>query len=275
MSTQALDSSSFLRSSFGSSNFDQKVNKGSLIHTAKKAAAVTSVVLGGASLITGFALISVATYGLAIPIVVPFILGGIGATGVTGGCFGLGCIKVNRAAEKVLNAAKLVQNGAVNLEQTYDKQGVITTTLTENLKNLDIQTKQLAKKLGNGDQSLKEVDQKIGQTEKQKKELNENLNKIQSLTISLNKALEKLQNLPTSDREMQLLRQLIVEVHEKLDKLNKNFPRMEQKVGEHNKSLQQLVDVLSSLQKNPALRDLRPSSELEKIATAIQMKNRM
>lgn len=270
MSTQALHSSSSFPSQYDPQGFDKKVHKSSFVDTVKKTAAVTGIALGGASLVTGFVLVSVATGGVAIPIAAPFILGSMGAAGVTSGCFGLGCIKVNRAAQKVLNAANLVQKETLNLEKIYGKQGAITADLSTKFNHLRKQTSDLAQKIDQGDQRLEEADQKIEQTKKQKKEFEKGVNKIQALTVCLNDALARLQVMPTSDKEIKTLEKLIGKMNEKLDDLNKNFPRIEQRVKERNKSLQQLVDSLSSLQKAPSLSDLQPSAELEKIAKAIR-----
>lgn len=272
MLAQALHSSSFLPQ-YDPQNFEKKAHKSSLVDTVKKAAAVTGIALGGASFITGFVLVGVATGGLAIPIAAPFILGSMGAAGVTSGCFGLSCLKVNRAAQKVLSAANLIQKETLSLEQTYNNQEIITVDLTKKLDKLNTQTSKLAQKLGQGDQSLKEANQKIERTEKQKKAFEKDLNKIQKLTISLNDALKRLQTVPTSQKEVKALEKLIGKMNKKLDRLNKNFPRIEQEVKERNKSLQQLVDSLSYLQKTPSLGDLQPSVELEKIAKSIRLRN--
>ncbi|HEV3269455.1 MAG TPA: hypothetical protein VGZ69_02260, partial [Candidatus Rhabdochlamydia sp.] len=125
MSTQAVHSSSTSVSQYDSQSFNQKINKHSLAYTIKKTAAVSGIVLGGASLLTGIALVGIATGGLAIPIVAPFILGGLGAAGVTGGGCVLGSIKVNRAAQKVLIAAHLIKKETGNLEQLLKEQGPI------------------------------------------------------------------------------------------------------------------------------------------------------
>ncbi|MGL5263139.1 MAG: hypothetical protein ACRDAI_00945 [Candidatus Rhabdochlamydia sp.] len=274
MLTQSLHSSSSFLPQYDPQNFEKKVHKNSLADTVKKVVAVTGIALGGASFITGFVLVGVATGGLAIPIAAPFILGSMGAAGVTSGCFGLGCLKVNRAAQKVLSAANLIQKETLNLEQTYNNQDVITTALTEKLDKLNAQTSSLAQKLGQGDQSLKEANQKIEQTKKQKKAFEKDLNKIQKLTVSLNDALERLQTAPASQKEIKALEKLIGKMNEKLDKLNENLLRMELKVKERNKSLQQVIGSLSSLQKTQFLRDLHSSAELEKTVKAIQLQDR-
>lgn len=270
MLTQSVRSSSPFLPQNDPQNFEKKAHKSSLADTVKKAAAITGIAIGGASFASACALVGIATSGLAIPIAAPFILGSMGAAGVTSGCFGLGCLKVNRAAQKVLSAANLIQKETLNLEQIYGEHGAITTALTEKLHKLNAQTSSLAQKLGQGDQSLKEANQQIEQTEKQKKAFAKDLNKIQELTISLNNALERLQAAPASQKEVKALGQLI-------GKLNKNFPRIEHEVKEHNKSLQQLVDSLSSLQKAPSLSNLQPCRALEEIIAAIQgeMENRM
>ena len=140
MSTHALHSSSTSLSQYDSQSFKQKV-KPSLAHTVKKAAAVTSIALGSTALVAGITLAAIASAGVAlIPLAATAgsiaLLSAGGGGGVVGGCFGLSCIKVNRAAEKVLKAANLVQKEAGKLEQIYSEQGPIAAALVEKLKDL-------------------------------------------------------------------------------------------------------------------------------------------
>ncbi|VHO04126.1 hypothetical protein [Candidatus Rhabdochlamydia sp. T3358] len=267
MLTQELHSSSTSLIPHDSQSFNQKVNKYSIAYTIKKTAAVAGIVLGGASLLTGFTLVGIATGGLAVPIVAPFILGTLGAAGVTGGGCTLGSIKVNRAAQKVLIAAHLIKQGTGNLEQLLKEQGPIAASLVEKLENLKIQAGNLEKKLDQGDQTLEEAEQRVEHTKKQKKELDKDLNKVQNLTNSLNEALTKLQNHPTSNKEIEALEKQIAK---KLDQLNDNLMRMEPSLKEHNEKLQQLKESLTCLQNIKHSLPNKPSSELEEIAKKIQ-----
>lgn len=273
MLTQELHSSPISLIQHGSQSFNQKGNKHSLAYTVKKAAAVSGMVLGGASLLTGFTLVGIATSGLAIPIAAPFLLGALGTAGITGGGCVLSSIKVNRAAQKVLLAAHLIEQETGNLEQQLKKQGPIAASLVEKLENVKIQAKSLEKTLDQGDQGLKEADQKIEHTKKQKKEFEKDLNKVQSLTHSLNEALTKLRNIPTSDKEIKTLEKQIDKMIKKLDQLNENILRIEPSLKERNKELQQLKKELTCLQ-GIKLSFEQPSTELEKIACSIRSKNR-
>ena len=273
MSTQVVHSSSTSVAQYDSQSFSQKINKHSLVYTIKKTAAVSGIVLGGASLLTGITLVGIATGGLAIPIVAPFILGGLGAAGVTGGGCVLGSIKVNRAAQKVLIAAHLIKQETGNLEQLLKEQGPIAASLIEKLGNLETQAGKLEKILGQGNRGLEEAEQKIEHTKKQKKEFEKDLNKVQTLTNTLNEALAKLQNLPTSDKEIKALGKQIDKMREKLDQLNKNLLRMEPGLKEHNEKLQQLEEALIYLKNIKNSLPNEPSSELEKIANSIRLKN--
>ena len=271
MLTQELHSSSISLTQHDSQSFQKQVNKHSLACTIKKTAAVSGIVLGGASLLTGFTLIGIATAGLAIPIAAPFVLGALGAAGVTGGGCVLSSIKVNRAAQKVLIAAHLIKQGTGNLEQLLEEQGPMAASLLEKLENLKTQAGNLERKLDQGDYGLEEAEQKIENTRKQKKELEKDLNKVQNLTNSLHEILTKLQNYPTSDKEIKALEKQIDKVTQKLDQLNKNLLRVEPSFKEHNEKLQQLKESLTCLQDiNQSLLDKPPFTELEKIAKKIQ-----
>ncbi|QZA58397.1 hypothetical protein [Candidatus Rhabdochlamydia porcellionis] len=273
MLTQELHSSSTSLIQYDSQSFSQKINKHSLAYTVKKTAAVSCMILGGAFLLTGVTLVGIVTGGLAIPIAAPFVLGSLGAAGITGGGCVLGSMKVNRAAQKVLVAAHLIEQETENLEQQLKEQGPIVASLAEKLENLQIQAESLEKILDQGDQELEEADQKIEQTKKQKKEFEKGLNKIQSLTHSLNETLTKLQNIPTSDKELKTLEKQIDKMTKKLDQLNENVLRIEPSLKEHNKELQQLKKNLIYLQ-GIKLSLEQPSTELEKIAYSIRSKNK-
>ncbi|MEK7339921.1 MAG: hypothetical protein WBD50_08065 [Candidatus Rhabdochlamydia sp.] len=272
MLTQELHSSSTSLIPHDSQSFNQKINKHSLAYTIKKTAAVSGIVLGGGALLTGFTLVGIATGGLAIPIAAPFVLGALGAAGVTGGGCVLSSIKVNRAAQKVLIAAHLIKQGTGNLEELLKEQGPIAASLVEKLENLKIQAGNLEKKLDQGDQKLEEAEQRVEHTKKQKKELDKDLNKVQNLTNSLNEALTKLQNLPISDKEIKTLEKQIDKMTQKIDQLNENLLRMEPSLKEHNEKLQQLKESLTCLQNiKQSLLEKQPLTELEKIARSIQL----
>ncbi|MCL6756174.1 MAG: hypothetical protein M3A24_03320 [Candidatus Rhabdochlamydia oedothoracis] len=272
MLTQELHSSSTSLTQYDSQSFHEKVNKHSLAYTAKKTAAVTGMILGGASLLTGFILVGIGTGGLAIPIAAPFVLGALGAAGVTSSGCVLSSIKVNRAAQKVLVAAHLIEQGTGNLEQQLKEQGPVAASLAEKLENLKTQAGNLEKTLDQGDQGLREVEQKVEHTKKQKKEWEKDLYEVQSLTHSLNEALTKLQNLSTSDKEIKTLEKQIGKMTKKLDQLNENVLRIEPSLKEHSKELHQLKKDLTYLQ-GIKLSLEQPSTELKKIAHSIRSKN--
>ena len=271
MSIPKLHSSSISLPRHGSQSFHKEVNKHSLAYTIKKTAAISGMVLGGVFLLTGSTLIGIATGGLAIPIAVPFVLGALGATGVTSGGCVLGSIKVNRAAQKVLKAAHLIEQGTGNLELQLKEHGPIAASLVEKLENLKTQAGNLEEILNRGDQGLKEADQKIEHTKNQKKEFEKDLSKAQKLTSSLNEALTKLQNFPTSVRKIETLEKQIDKMTRKLDQLNENLLRIEPGLKERNERLQQLRNDLSCLQKIE-LSLKQPPTELGKIANSIRLK---
>lgn len=265
MSIQAVHSSSTSLPRYDSQSFFKKVNKHSLAYTVKKAAAISGMVLGGASLLTGFTLVGIATGGLAIPIAAPFVLGALGAAGVTSGGCVLGSIKVNRAAKKVLSAAHLIKQETENLELQLNEQSPITASLVEKLENLKTQAGNLAKILNQGDQGLEEAEQKTEYTKKQKKEFEKGLNQVQNLTNSLNEVLTKLQNFPVSAKEIKILEKQIDKINKKLDPLSKNMLYIELIL----KELQQLKDSLTYLHQQSLL-DKPPLTELNKIVKEIQ-----
>lgn len=252
-------------------SFYPKVKIHSLAYTIQKMAAVSSVVLGGASLFTACTLVGLATAGLAIPIAAPFVLGSLGAAGVTGGGCVLGSLKVHRAAQKVWIAAHLLKQETGTLEQLLKEQGPIAASLVEKLENLRMQAKHLEEKLDQGNRGLEEAEQKIDYTKKQKKAWKNSLNQVQSLTHSLNEACIKLHNLPASDQEMQTLEKQMDKIMGKLDQLNKHLCRIEPSLKEHNQELEQLKKDLACLQEIKRSFE-QPSTELEKIANSIQSK---
>lgn len=268
MLTELHSSSTFL-SQHNSQSFNQKINENSLAYTVKKTAAISVMALGGVSLLTGFTLVGIATGGLVIPIAAPFVLGTLGAAGVTGGGCVLGSIKVNRAAKKVLIAAHLIKQETGVLEQQLKVHSPIASSVVEKLENLKTQVGNLEKKLGQGNRGLKAAEQKVDHTKKQKKEFEKGISNVQNLTNSLNKVLTTLQNLPTSDKEIKVLGKQIDKMIGKLDQLNKNLLCIELRLEENNKEQQQLKDCLKDIK----LSLLNEPSELEKIANSIRLNN--
>jgi len=191
MPIQALHGSSTSPSQYDSQSFHEKANKHSLAYTIKKTIGVAGVVLGGASLVAGITLASIATAGIAIPIVAPFVLGSIGASGITGASCFLSHMKFNQSTKNMSKAAHALKESADGLKGALKDQkdaSNLTANMVENLENkyCDVNRNQKEIILG-----LKKNEKQIHTGIKKVEETGKELDAQISLLRALNRRLEE------------------------------------------------------------------------------------
>ncbi|MDR2539865.1 MAG: hypothetical protein LBC45_04645 [Chlamydiales bacterium] len=120
MSIQPLHSSSISLSRRDLQNFNPKEH--SLGYTIKKTIVISGMVLGGASLVAGVTLLGLATAGSAIPIAAPFVLGSIGASGMTGAGCVLSRMKFHQSTKNMLKVTHILKESADDLKEAFRDQ---------------------------------------------------------------------------------------------------------------------------------------------------------
>lgn len=191
MSIQTLHSSSISPSQYDSQSFHEKANKHSLTYTIKKTIGVAGVVLGGVSLVAGITLASIATAGIAIPVVASFVLGSIGASGITGASCFLSYMKFNQSTKNMSKAARTLKESADGLKDALKDQkdaSNLTANMGENLENKYCDVNRNQKEIILGlEKNEKQIRTGVKKVEETGKELDMQI----SLLRALNRRLEE------------------------------------------------------------------------------------